>query len=97
MTNFIQPIDTGLGRSVMIAIGNSLDLWLMDADNMERWESKLTAGEKRVISVGFIGQGMRKIMATEYDKMRVGCFERTGCLMTIIPNNEHDKKYAHKE
>jgi len=34
MTNFIQPIDAGLGRSVRIVIGNSLDLWLMDADNM---------------------------------------------------------------
>ena len=77
MTNFIQPIDAGLGRSVRIEIGNSLDLWLMDANNMERWESKLTAGERRIISVGFVGQAMRKIMTPEYDKLQVGCFERT--------------------
>ena len=25
MTNFIQPIDAGLGRSIRIEIGNSLD------------------------------------------------------------------------
>ena len=92
MTNFIQPIDAGLGRSVRIAIGNYLDLWLMDADNMERWESKLTAGERRILSIGFLGQAMRKIMTADYDDMRVGCFERTGCLMTLIANNEYDRK-----
>ena len=94
MTNFIQPIDAGLGRSVRIEIGNSLDLWLMDADNMERWESKLTAGERRIISVGFVGQAMRKIMTPEYDKLRVGCFERTGCLITLIANEEYDQKIS---
>ena len=29
MTNFIQPIDAGLGRSVRISVGNFLDEWLM--------------------------------------------------------------------
>ena len=94
MTNFIQPIDAGLGRSVRIEIGNSLDLWLMDADNMERWESKLTAGERRIISIGFVGQAMRKIMTAKYDKLRVGCFERTGCLITLIANEEYDQKVS---
>ena len=92
MTNFIQPIDAGLGRTVRISIGHFLDQWLMDEDNMERWESSLTAGERRIISVGFVGQAMRKVMSVDYDNMRVGCFERTGCLMTIIANEEHDKK-----
>ena len=61
MTNFIQPIDAGLGRSVRIAIGNYLDLWLMDADNMERWESKLTAGERRIISIVFFVRLYRRL------------------------------------
>ena len=30
MTNFIQPIDAGLGRTVRISIGHFLDQWLMD-------------------------------------------------------------------
>ena len=94
MTNFIQPIDAGLGRSIRIEIGNSLDLCLNDADNMERWESKLTAGERRIISIGFVGQAMRKIMTAKYDKLRVGCFERTGCLITLIANEEYDQKVS---
>ena len=61
-------------------------------NGLKRWQSSLTAGERRIISVGFVGQAMRKVMSVDYDNMRVGCFERTGCLMTIIANEEHDKK-----
>jgi len=43
---FIQLIYAGLGKSVRISIGHFLDAWLMDADNMEKWESKMTAGER---------------------------------------------------
>ena len=92
MTNFIQPIDAGLGRSVMTVIGNYLDLWLTDVDNMERWESKLTAGEIQMISVGFVGQAVRKIMTADYDNMQVGYFQRIWRLMTLTENDEHDKK-----
>ena len=49
MTNFIQPIDAGLGRSVRISVGNFLDEWLMIGENMERWESKWTAAERRIM------------------------------------------------
>ena len=64
----------------------------MDADNMERWESKLTAGETQTISIGFVGQAKQKIMTAEYDNIQVGCFQRTECLMTLIANDEHNKK-----
>ena len=92
MTNFIQPIDAGLGRSVRILIGHFLHAWLMEADHMEKWESKMTAGERRILSIGFLGKAMRKVMTQEYEAMRVGCFERTGCLLTLIANNEHDQR-----
>ena len=92
ISNFIQPIVARLGRSVRITIGNYLYLWLMDEDTMERWESKLTAEERQIISMGFFGQAMRKIMTAEYDNMRVGCFQRTRCLTTPTANDEYDKK-----
>jgi hypothetical protein len=62
MTNFIQPIDAGLGRSFRILIGHFLHAWLMEADHMEKWESKMTAGERRILSIGFLGKAMRKVM-----------------------------------
>ena len=92
MTNFIQPIDAGLGRSVRIKIGHYLDEWLMDADNMERWESKMTASERRVLTTIFISKSLKDIMSVEYDGMRIKSFERTGCLLTWLPNDVHDGK-----
>ena len=55
MTNFIQPIDAGLGRSVRIKIGHALDEWLMDAENLEMWESKISASERKIVTPKFIG------------------------------------------
>ena len=92
MTNFIQPIDAGLGRTVRRQIGHCLDTWLMEAENMERWEATMTAGERRILSIGFVADAMRMVMEAEYDAMRIGCFERTGCLMTLIPNEAHDNR-----
>ena len=88
----IQPVDVGLGRSIRILIGHFLDTWLMEADHMEKWESKMTAGERRILSIGFLGKAMRKVMTQEYEAIRVGCFERTGCLLTLVANNEHDQR-----
>ena len=60
MTNFIQPIDEGLDRSVRVKIGNNLNHWLMEASNMERWEGNMSASKSRVL---------RDIMSEEYDIM----------------------------
>ena len=94
MANFIQPpIDARLGRTVRIVISHCLDKCLMEADNMEEWESKMTASERRILISEFVGKAMRKVMTVEYEDVRVGCFERTGCLITLIANGEYDKKY----
>ena len=52
----------------------------------------MTAGERRILSIGFLGKAMRKVMTQEYEAIRVGCFERTGCLLTLVANNEHDQR-----
>jgi hypothetical protein len=92
MTNFIQPIDAGLGRSVRTRIGHYLDEWLMEATNMETWEAKMTAGERRILTTNFIAKAMKDIMDVSNDDMRVKCFERTGCLMTWLVSASHDAK-----
>ena len=38
-TDQVQPIDRGLGRLVKQYMGQLLDDWLQDDDNLERWES----------------------------------------------------------
>ena len=32
------------------------------------------------------------VMEADYDAMQTGCFERTGCLVTLIANEVHDKR-----
>ena len=91
-TNFSQAIDAGYGRSLRIAVANSLDEWLMECDNMEKWEGKMTAGERRILTTTLVAAGNKKVMSDDNDEMRIGCFERTGNLITMNPLHEFDKK-----
>ena len=36
MTNFLQPMYDGLGRSVRLSVGRHLGEWLVNNDNMSR-------------------------------------------------------------
>ena len=40
VTESLQAIDAGYGRSMRCAIGRLLDKWLMDEDNMALWEDE---------------------------------------------------------
>lgn len=62
MTNFIQRIDADLGRSIRFYIGHALDNWLIHAENVERWEYKMTASERRVVTTTFIGKAVKNII-----------------------------------
>ena len=62
MKNCIQPTDTGVGRIARILIGNFFDAWLIEADHMEKWESKMTVGERRILSIEFLGKVMWNVM-----------------------------------
>ena len=92
MTNFIQPIDAGLGRCVRIAVGNFLDEWLMDDNNMEKWESMMTAPERRILTSELVAKAMDYVMSVEMENMRVSAFKRTGCLITMTPTDACEKE-----
>ena len=96
MTNFIQPIDAGLGRCVRVSIGFFLDKWLvMDDDNMEKWETNaMTAPERRIFISELVGAKVMEYVMTDdtMAHMRISAFRRTGCLITKIPNETHDKE-----
>lgn len=52
----VQPIDAGCGRSLRCKIGDLLDTWLMQESNLEKWEGKMTASDRRVLlSTVFVG------------------------------------------
>ena len=80
LTEAVQPIDAGYGRSVRCTIGNLLDDWLMQDENMEIWEKGMTASERRVLISSFVEKATN--ITLEKDDMRIGCCIRSDCLMT---------------
>jgi hypothetical protein len=80
LTEAVQPIDAGYGRSVRCCIGNLLDSWLMEDENMDRWEHGMKPAERRILISTFVD--LATTISLKKDDMRIGCFIRTGCLMT---------------
>ena len=64
----------------------------MIEENMERWESKWTAAERRIMISKWVGNAMQFVMQPNNDSARIGEFERTGCLLTWLPNETHNLK-----
>jgi hypothetical protein len=89
-TDAIQPIDAGIGRSIRIYIGQELDTWLMINDNLDKWEKGFTASERRVMMTNLLARAVTKVQGD--DSLRVKCFERTGCLLRLTADMEHDAK-----
>ena len=94
MTEMVQPIDAGYGRSLRYAIRRELDAWLMDAANLIRWESKMSAMERRILVTHLVARAQEYMMQPEMDSQRISCFERTGCLITTQVCPERDKKIS---
>ena len=51
----------------------------MTDENLEKWESKLTASERRVLMTHLVAEA--NDLALMDDRMRVGFFKRTGLLI----------------
>ena len=92
MTHFLQPIDAGIGRSLRNNIANYLDEWLMNEENLTKWEGVMTAGERRILTTNLVGKSQEQVLLPENNAMRVACFERTGCLITFMTSEQFDSK-----
>ena len=90
--SFTQTIDAGHGRCLRIAVGNALVEWLMEHDNMERWEEKITAEERRILTTKLVAAANNNVVSDKEDEMRIGFFESTGNLITMHPLDAYDKK-----
>ena len=80
-TQSIQPLDAAFGRSLRCSVGRKLDEWLIEADNLAKWEEGMSAPERRILISNIVADAMTECL--KMDDMRVGCFERTGVLLTL--------------
>ena len=79
-TDQVQPIDRGLGRQVKIYLGDAMDAWLDDEDNLAKWENNsLTASDRRILLADWFYKACLK--ALEGDAKRT-YFEHAGALLT---------------
>ena len=83
MTEVIQSIDTGDGRSTRCCIGNEVDRWLTYTSNLKEWEANMTESDRRILVSYLVGQANLKTISDKMDGLLIGCFERTGYLITI--------------
>ena len=79
-TDQVQPIDRGLGRQVKIYLGQLLDAWLDDSENLTKWEDNmLTASDRRILLATWYHEAVK--MAMKGDAKRK-YFEHAGALLT---------------
>ena len=65
-TDQVQPIDRGMGRQIKVYLGQLLDEWLDDEDNLEKWESnKLTASDRRILLAHWFYKASMKALQGE--------------------------------
>ena len=59
----------------------------------KQWEEKMTTGERIIWITILISDAQDEILKEDNDSQRiVGCFERTGCIITKIVTQESDSK-----
>ena len=74
-----QPNDHGVSL---------LDAWLLNGDNVERWESnKLTASGRRVLITQWVGEAAKQIDSDIRYRRRL--FEKTGLAMTADGSDDN--------
>ena len=79
-TDQVQPIDRGLGRQVKIYLGQQLDEWLDDDDNLDKWTSnQLTASDRRILLACWYDKAVKKALEGE---AKWKYFQHSGALLT---------------
>ena len=87
-TDEVQPVDAGYGKLFKVYVGNALDAWLLNGDNVEKWESnKLTASDRRILITQWTGEAAKQIDRNIRYRRRL--FEKTGLAMTADGSDDN--------
>lgn len=62
-------------------IGQEMDKWLEEKDNLELWHDKITARQRRILMTKWAGAAWRVLVKDRDFSKRL--FQKTGCLITI--------------
>eukprot|EP00794_Sanderia_malayensis_P021199 gene21199-23281_t len=87
-TDKVQPIDAGYGKMKKKKIGESMERWLENDDNLTKWHDHISAKERRVLMTRWTGEAWREISANEEFFKKL--FQKTGCLMTADSSEDEN-------
>ena len=57
-------------------------MWLMNGENLLKWEGKMTAMERRMLVTHLVARAQEYMLNEDRDRQQIPYFERTGCLIT---------------
>ena len=81
-TDFLQPVDAGAGALIVLLYLRFQDAWLDKDANLEQWEGKLSASQRRILMTQWLGAAWEAFNSPDYDHARLRYFEKTGCAMS---------------
>ena len=55
-TDKIQPIDAGCGRMMKAKIGAAMETWLEEENNLDKWQDRLSAKNRRILINQWTGE-----------------------------------------
>ena len=101
-TDFLQPVDAGAGALIVLLYIRAQDRWLDKDSNLELWENKMTASQRRILVTQWLGEAWDMFLSPTYDDARLRYFQKTGCAMTangtddlkITPEGTKDYKFV---
>lgn len=76
-----QPIDAGCGKMWKAQIGEAMDKWLEEEDNLEVWHDKFTAKCHRILMTKWTAEAWKELAKDK--TFFKNLFQKTGCLVTV--------------
>ena len=87
-TDEVQSVDAGYGKLFRVYVGKALDAWLLNGDNVEKWDSnKLTASDRRILITQWTGEAAKQIGRDIRYRRRL--FEKTRLAMTADGSDDN--------
>ena len=86
----MQPIDAGFRKMYKTVIGEEIDMWLEEEDNLELWHDKITARHKRTLMTKLAGAAWRALVKDKDFIKKL--FQKAGCLITMDGSDDDKTK-----
>ena len=78
-TDKVQPIDAGFGKKMKAKIGEAMEEWLEEEENLDMWHDSLSAKQRKILMTQWTGKAWRKLSSDKMFAKKL--FMKTG-LMT---------------